>query len=526
MDEPAGAQAARRQRIGRFVFFALLLVGGLVVARDYGISWDEPIQREVIGWPNYLYAFRHGSRPAEDSQTALYGPVHEMALIAVEKALHLKDSRPIYLVRHAINFLVFFLAVLVFHRLLRRRLSFWPALAGAVFLLLSPRIFADAFFNSKDAILLCFYVFALGSLDVFLRRPDGRGAALHALMCGLLIDVRIVGVVLPAITVLLVVAAWLVGRWPEKSLRGLLGTVGVFTVSTAAVVVLFWPALWRNPLHVVNSYKLMAKFDWTGPCLYFGEMVTATQLPWHYIPVWIAITTPLAYLALVVGGLAGLLVRLARTPLTWLREQPLDAAMLLAWSLPLGAVIVLHSTLYDGWRHLFFIYPPLLYFAVLCFAGLLDAARTWRPWLRLAPLAAMAAVLACAAETAFFMVRNHPHQNVYFNRLAGRNLQEIKPRFEVDYWGLSCRRGLEYIVTHDDAPDIPICWTSHPVLWNAMLLPPEQRQRLRWVPQAKGARYFVTHFRFHPEEYPADNEVFCVKVDGAKILIVQRLDGE
>jgi hypothetical protein len=524
MGEVAVVSSRSQQRIGRLFFFAVLLVGGLILSRDYGISWDEPIQRDDIGMPNYLYAFQHGPRPPKYSQTALYGPVHELTLIGMEKALRLTDLRQIYLLRHAINFLFFYLALLVFHRVLRRRVGFWPALAGTVFLLLSPRIFADAFFNCKDLILLCYYVFALGSLDVFLRRLDWRAAVLHGLTCALLIDVRILGVVLPAITLLVVAAAWLLGRWPEKSLRGLLGTLVAYCALTAAFVVLFWPVLWRNPLNVVNSFRLMSKFDWGGSCLYCGKWVQARQLPWHYIPVWLAITTPLAYLALIVGGLGGALARLARSPLSWLREWPLDLVMLLAWSLPLGAVIALRSTLYDGWRHLFFIYPPLLYFGVLCLAGLLDAARAWRPWPRLAPAAALAGVLACAGWTAFVMVRDHPYQNVYFNRLAGRDLQEIKGRFELDYWGLSCRRGIEHLAAHDDSPQITVLITTQPAVSNSWMLSNKHRGRFRFTDNPAEARYFVSHFRDHPEEYPEDREVFCVKVDGAKIMVVQRLD--
>jgi hypothetical protein len=524
MDESTWVSAVSRRRRIAVIFFALLMAGGLVLARDYGIPWDEPIMREQLGMPNYLYVQGKAPRPEGESVAAVYGPVYEMALIGMEKALKVKDDRQVYLLHHRVNFLVFCLAVLVFYRLLRRRVGPWPALAGAAFLVLSPRIFADAYFNSKDLTFLCFYIFSLGSLDVFLRRLDWRGAGLHALLCALLIDVRILGALVPVLTVLLSAGVWVAGRRQGRSGLGLLGVVLGFGVLTGALVVLFWPVLWDSPYTFVRSFQVMSKFSWPGPCLYLGEQVPAQNVPWHYAAVWIGITTPLAYVALILGGLGWFLLRLARARLAYLREQPLDFVMMLAWGAPVAAVVVLHSTLYDGWRHLFFIYPPLLYFGVLCLAGLLDAARSWRPWLRLAPAAALAGVLACVGHTAFVMVRDHPYQNVYFNRLAGRNLQEIKSRFELDYWGLSCRRGLEHIVAHDDSPEIPIWVNTHPVLFNAFLLPPKDRFRLRWVDKLEKARYFVSHYRFHPDEYPTTNEVFCVKVDGAKILVVQRLD--
>ena len=50
----------------------------------------------------------------------------------------------------------------------------------------------------------------------------------------------------------------------------------------------------------------------------------------------------------------------------------------------------------------------------------------------------------------------HPYQNVYFNRLAGKDMQMIKQRFDLDYWGLAYREGLAYILSVDDRETIPV----------------------------------------------------------------------
>ena len=44
------------------------------------------------------------------------------------------------------------------------------------------------------------------------------------------------------------------------------------------------------------------------------------------------------------------------------------------------------------------------------------------------------------------MINNHPYQNVYFNVLAGKKVQT---KFELDYWGLSNKQALEYILEND-----------------------------------------------------------------------------
>ena len=54
---------------------------------------------------------------------------------------------------------------------------------------------------------------------------------------------------------------------------------------------------------------------------------------------------------------------------------------------------------------------------------------------------------------AFVMIKDHPHQNVYFNFLSGKN---IETKFELDYWGLSNKQALEYILKNDSKTFIKI----------------------------------------------------------------------
>ena len=55
-------------------------------------------------------------------------------------------------------------------------------------------------------------------------------------------------------------------------------------------------------------------------------------------------------------------------------------------------------------------------------------------------------IILFLVHIAFIMIKDHPHQNVYFNFLAGKNIQT---KFELDYWGLSNKQALEYILKND-----------------------------------------------------------------------------
>jgi hypothetical protein len=120
-----------------------------------------------------------------------------------------------------------------------------------------------------------------------------------------------------------------------------------------------------------------------------------------------------------------------------------------------------------------------------------------------------------------FMVRNHPFENIYFNRLAGEDMVQIKQRFDLDYWGLAFKKGIDYILATDPGKEIPIYVTDPPgEEYIDNFLPDNQRNRLVIEDSPDQARYFVGNYRYHPEEYSFGKKIYSVTVDGASILSV------
>ncbi len=443
--------------------------------------------------------------------------------------------RAIYLVRHLVTFLLFFGAVVVFYRLLRRRLhSPLAGLTGALFLILSPRIFADAFYNSKDLAFLSCFVFCLATLDRFIRHMDYRNGILHAFACGFAVDIRNLAMVVPFITVLLVVAA---RRWKSSDAPGEMPEttdaapaapaakpLRVYFAALCFFIILFWPVLWLNPpYHFYRAWIEMSRYPWPNTVLYQGQVIKAAEIPWHYVPVWLLITTPLVYTFFFGIGAGRMLFATWRLGRRLLTERPLDVAMGLALVLPLAAVIVQRSVLYDGWRHLYFIYPSFLYFAVLGFWALYQLAARLGVWARPARMLYLAAVAVPLVGVALTMTRMHPHQYVYFNSLAGPSVQAIKSRFEMDYWGVSCREGLEYLLRHDPSSQIRVFAATDPAKFNALILPADQRARIIYAATPADADYEVTHFRGTVADPPPDKLLYSVHLGDANIMAVWKL---
>jgi hypothetical protein len=513
-----------QRRLVWLAFSGLLLLG-LVIYKDYGYSWDEEISRQQNGLANYVF-LTHGDHSLLcQSGEKHHGPAFEIALFFLEKGLRLEDTRSIYFMRHCVTFLLFFAAAVVFYRLLRQRFaSRLVGLAGAAFLVLSPRIFADAFYNSKDAAFLSLYVFSLATLTRFLKKPATHTAAWHALSCGFLIDVRILGLVVPFLTLTLLPATWYARSRRGEAVIPPWRSLGWFAGLTAVFVVLFWPNLWTNPPgNFLEAFNQMRRYPWTGAVFYRGEEIPATQLPWHYVPCWIVITTPVLYSLFFAVGLGRFLVDACRRPIDFLIHRTPDLAWAAAFFLPVLSVIGLHSTIYDGWRHLYFVYPAFLFLAVLGATTLYAGARLLSRRTRAAVPVFLVLCALPVAATGWEMVRTHPYQNVWFNSLAGPDMQTIKSRYEMDYWGLSCRAGLEKLLDLDRSEVVTIYAETTPVSDSAVMLTPEQRARIRFTQNLAEADYYLSHYREHRSEFPADRDVCIVSVGNAKLFVAQKL---
>jgi hypothetical protein len=125
--------------------------------------------------------------------------------------------------------------------------------------------------------------------------------------------------------------------------------------------------------------------------------------------------------------------------------------------LPIVLVTVKRSTLYDGWRHLLFVYPPLVVLAAAGWTSALAAARLSRA----ARLAVMAVLVAGLVEPLVFIVRNHPHEIVYFNALAGGPRGALG-RFELDYWANSFRQAAGWCEELARASGMPLVVAGRP----------------------------------------------------------------
>lgn len=290
----------------------------------------------------------------------------------------------------------------------------------------------------------------------------------------------------------------------------------VYLVTLPIFVTLFWPYLWSDPVnHFLESFAYMSKAPWGGEVLVNGERLSALNLPWFYAPLWMLVTIPPYYIVLIIsGGVITIMNILRSSYRLWSNEKEMLDSIFLGLSVgPIVIVVLMNSVLFDGWRHLYFVYPPLLLLALPAVDVLGRAVSRVNQrlvWIFFLPL----------LHPLLWMIQAHPYQNVYFNSFAGKDRFQ---RWEMDYWGLSNREAIEYILNKDNRDSIKIgalSWT--PLQHTLFILKPEDRKRVSITDREPD--YWITNFRSVRgnllEPPPGFQEEYRIVVDREPILLI------
>ena len=459
------------------ILCALFLLLGLFLSGDYGISFDEFAHRQnTIVRLDYILGRGDldAVRPAHDR---VYGISFELPLLLAERALGLTDYHHIHRLRLILTHLFFiaggFCCYLLVWRLFNNRLL---ALLALLLFLLHPRLYAHSFFNSKDLPFLSMFMIALYLLERAWRRDTAGAFILLGLAVGVLTDLRIMGaLLLPAALALRGVD--LLRAEGRRRRKQILVTAGLFALIAGLTPFVLSPYAWSNPLgYLTDSLNLTVNHPQITVQLFQGEQILSTELPPHYALTWFAITTPPPILLLGFIGAAVVAARgIARPGMVFGDTRLRFGVLLLAcFILPLLAVALLGSNIYNDWRHLYFIYAT---FCLLAVVGLhwLATALGWQRRLKAGVYGLAGVGLGLIALQ---MAQIHPQQQAYFNFLVDRTTPEyLRTRYDIDYWRLAGRQVLEYLLQQQ--PEGPVyVMGGQPWPLAAEILPAAARQRL------------------------------------------------
>ena len=518
-------------RFAPLIVLAPFLLIGLAVFDDYGVGVDEWPQRWLGGAAlDYVLGNEGGYIPTDHNR--FYGVAFETALVLAERALGADDHRAVVLTRRLITHAFFLIAGAATAALAYRMFgSRWLALFAMLVFILHPRIYAHSFFNTKDPPFLSAFAISLYLIHSAFGRDNARAFALCGLSVGLLMNIRVLGAVLfLAVVGLLALdfarAVWASGATLRDGLRGapakrVLANGAAFSLAAALTLYATWATLWENPLSFFSGFGALANHPNPIFQLFRGELIPSADLPPHFTPFWMAITTPPMTLALAGAGIAATMWMVVRRPRAALENSETRFRLLLVpcLALPLLALAILRPNASDGWRQFYFLYAPMSLLAV-CGLWTLNAlvraaALRFRllSKLKIKPQTIIASAICAAAAlglatTALDMARLHPHQATYFNLFADRDTPgHLRTQYDMAYYGASLLEGWERLL--EMYPDSPLRARSQ-VTWahyGKTILPKEARERI--IVEDAAPDFYLTNHREHALSGNLESDLFA-----------------
>jgi dolichyl-phosphate-mannose-protein mannosyltransferase len=443
---------------------AIVAVLAALTFRDYGLGWDDYTHSQYGALLLDLYGSGFADRRALSFVNLYaYGGGFDMAAALLAKVLPFG----LFETRRLAGALVGLIGLAATWRLGRRVGGPLAGLLGLVLLATCPLYYGHMFINAKDgpfaAAMALLMLGLVRTFEGYPRITPPTGAFL-GIGIGLAIGSRILGG-FAAIEALIAWFAIVAIDARASGWRPAFGRAGAFLLALLpvlvlayAVMALVWP--WSvvaplNPLRAIDYFSHFFEKPWRE--LFQGQLILVPEMPRRYVPQLFALKLSEIVLVLGLCGAIGAFAAALNRRLPAQRRAVL-LLLALAATFPIALTVALRPAMYNGIRHFVFVTPMIAAVGGLAAARLIEWAGAWRPAAAAAGLALFA--LGCALPAAE-MVKLHPYEYTYFNRIAGGE-REARSRYMLDYWGLSLKQASEallgWIGAHHDAPPGRAAW--------------------------------------------------------------------
>ncbi|MBE5801948.1 MAG: hypothetical protein E7319_06640 [Clostridiales bacterium] len=431
------------------LFFLFVLLVGMLTVDDYGNGWDDLGEMNILrmalkeyavlipantSYSDALERMEHIPRISEsderDHGICMYYPLF---WAVTNDALSLRQQTVIW---RLYTWAIFVLGLWALYAIgLHLGFSRLLCCVGVVIMLCSPRFFAEGHYNNKDIALMTAVLVLFWQAVRLMEKPDWKRGLGFVVAAGFCAGTRVIGIAYCCLFGLMVILH--LRATSQLNRRSILLGVMVLMGSFLMYAFLTPSFLADPPEFLAYCLRNAVGFSrWGNSTLFVGRMYhgPSTHPPRIYLPVMIVVTTPLWILLLLATGVILLLKRFAVYPKIVLENRSFLVALtaLLAWVCPALACFVARPLLYNGWRHMYFLYGPMVLCAMRGLAQLWEACKTRRNRQRVLA----AALSGCMLFTGVGIAVNHPYQYGYFNLLVP--VENRASLFDMDWWNLSC----------------------------------------------------------------------------------------
>ncbi len=291
----------------------------------------------------------------------------------------------------------------------RQAFGRWAGWLAFALALLDPNLIANARLVTSDLGLTCLLFLTMWSFWNWLKRPHWLTGLVVGILAGLTATAKYTGLMLVPLVLL---CALLYPAVDRRNLgRRLLSLIGIGVIGMLTIWAVYrfdWGYTEWLPIVVPAPYYWQSLGDTfiklpivSGDKLSYLLGQVSLEGWWYYFPIALGVKTPLPTLILLSVGIVSLVRsdRIRRLACIWL--PPLSFLLL-------GMTGVLTI----GFRHILPAVPFLIMLAGWGGGALLERTTRARPW----PAIAVGGLLLWTAVTAG---RIYPHQEAYFNEIAG-----------------------------------------------------------------------------------------------------------
>ena len=357
------------------IFFLFIFLLGFKNVKNFGISYDEPEYRNqgliVLNYLGTKFFPKLTNKISEErnlnfAKLSEYHSTnqnnykfHNTIFAAIEYLFYEKDEkRTKYLFRHYLNYAFNFLSLIFFYKVLRISYSRFYSLFGVCLFLTSPKILPDFINSPNDIWLLTSLMISYYYSRVFFEKNKFKYLIFFSIFLCLAINIRFIALYLLAIFLFFYFI--LEKNKPKFLINSIFAIILIYIIS-----IFITPQLWINPLNFFNLFLNQLSFNPIDPKIMFlGELIDSSSLPWFYILLWIIISTPTLILFCFIIGNIFLLINSKNFFEFKNKELIICYLDLLMLFIPLLAFIIFRPSIFNGWRHFYFIYPYFLLIAI------------------------------------------------------------------------------------------------------------------------------------------------------------------
>ena len=500
------------ERTGPWVwFFLFYAVWGFFTLDDFGVHLDEMTQRTIGMENNRFLSGRVGFDKVE--QHKFFGPIWESVSYLAEQVVFTEPLRTKLLLRRALlwGFFVFGLWRLYLMGLRNNgwgmigwgmvekeggmgslsRLR-WGAMLPVLMVGLWPRMFAEAHYNTKDALFFVLVLLVVDGLDRVwsrgMKRWDWGWFGVMGLL-GVATTIRMGGVF-----VLGLAMVWPLAKALRHSSENIYDVVRWLIWGAIAFAVGYigsYPYLWFTGFDGLKQVLgFVFENPWPHGALFFGSMEPSR---WYLLGWLITTLSGLILIPLLFGGSLLFIESLRGKRSFSFNTVNFLMSLLLLY---LGFVMVKKPVMYDAWRHSLFLLLPVAVLSargwVFVFEKLTPHFKWLKIWLFGTCFALVGGVVGIFIPDLFAFLSKEDDQaqnktelylesdQTHFNGL-GKQLIQRYP-MQIDYWHQTNYQALEWVGKQLPADGSAlVIGKGESLMLNAMFLPSALQWRIHTV---------------------------------------------